>query len=389
MKILFLSSSMGMGGADSQLLAAAQEFQARGHEVQIVSLTTLGPMGLRARDLGIPTSPSRCARGIPDPRGLLRLARLVRAWRPDVLHSHMVHANLMARAVRLVAPVPVLVSTIHNIYEGGWLLMGAYRLTNGLVDHMTIISEAAAERFVREGIVPRHLLRVVANGVDSAALPAARRVSGPGAAGLGRRPGVRVARGGTVRDREGLPQHAARFRPRAASGIQRPCCCWRDGAPCRTRPRRWRASSISDSAVRFLGVRDDVPALSDAADGYVMSSAWEGLPMVLLEASASGLPVVTTNVGGNAEAVLDGETGFLVAPRDHQKLASAMMRVMELPAGERERLGARGRDHVGARYGLARVVEQWEEVYREASARKGITLPSPRPFAQVAGRTSL
>ena len=104
--------------------------------------------------------------GIPDPRGMVQLYRLIRAWRPDVVHSHMVHANLMARAVRLIAPIPVLVSTIHNIYEGGWLLMAAYRFTNGLVDHMTIISEAAAERFIRERIVPGRLLRVVPNGVN-------------------------------------------------------------------------------------------------------------------------------------------------------------------------------------------------------------------------------
>lgn len=388
MKILFLSSSMGMGGADSQLLAAAQEFLARGHEVQIVSLTTLGPMGLRARDLGIPTTSLEMPRGIPDPRGLLQLARLIRAWRPDVLHSHMVHANLMARAVRLVAPVPVLVSTIHNIYEGGWLLMGAYRLTNGLVDHMTIISEAAAERFVREGIVPPHLLRVVANGVDSALYrqPAGFRDRVRQDLGVGQAfAWLAVGRFEIAKDYPNMLRAFALVRQRHPETV----LLLAGRGALQDETEALARELHLDSAVRFLGVRDDVPALLNAADGYVMSSAWEGLPMVLLEASASGLPVVTTNVGGNAEAVLDGETGFLVAPRDHQKLASAMTRVMELPAGERERLGARGRDHVGARYGLARVVEQWEEVYREASARKGITLPSPRPFAQVAGRTSL
>jgi glycosyltransferase involved in cell wall biosynthesis len=388
MKILFLSSSMGMGGADSQLLAAAQEFLARGHEVQIVSLTTLGPMGLRARDLGIPTTSLEMPRGIPDPRGLLQLARLIRAWRPDVLHSHMVHANLMARAVRLVAPVPVLVSTIHNIYEGGWLLMGAYRLTNGLVDHMTIISEAAAERFVREGIVPPHLLRVVANGVDSTLYrqPAGSRDRVRQDLGVGQAfAWLAVGRFEIAKDYPNMLRAFALVRERHPETV----LLLAGRGALQDETEALARELHLDSAARFLGVRDDVPALLNAADGYVMSSAWEGLPMVLLEASASGLPVVTTNVGGNAEAVLDGETGFLVAPRDHQKLASAMMRVMELPAGERERLGACGRDHVGARYGLARVVEQWEEVYREASARKGITLPSPRPFAQVAGRTSL
>ena len=103
MRVMFLSTSMGMGGADKQLLSAAQLMHAQGHDVCIVSLTELGPMGLEARSQGIRTECLDMRRGVPDPRGLIRLVRLVRAWKPDVLHSHMVHANLMARAVRLFA----------------------------------------------------------------------------------------------------------------------------------------------------------------------------------------------------------------------------------------------------------------------------------------------
>ncbi|HYC31546.1 MAG TPA: glycosyltransferase, partial [Gemmatimonadales bacterium] len=132
MRILFLSTSMGMGGADRQILSAALEMRARGREVRIVSLTPLGQMGHEAARLGIPTESLEMRRGIPDPRGLARLVRLVGTWRPDVVHSHMVHANLMARALRLFVRIPVLVSTIHNIYEGGRARMMGYRLTNGL-----------------------------------------------------------------------------------------------------------------------------------------------------------------------------------------------------------------------------------------------------------------
>jgi glycosyltransferase involved in cell wall biosynthesis len=134
------------------------------------------------------------------------------------------------------------------------------------------------------------------------------------------------------------------------------------------------------SSVRFVGVRDDVPELMRAADGYVMSSAWEGMPIVLLEASAAGLPVVTTLVGGNHEVVLEEETGFLVPPRDSDALGLAMLRLMESPEARRRSMGERGREHVRLHYGLARVVDRWEELYREVWARKGIAVtatPSP------------
>jgi glycosyltransferase involved in cell wall biosynthesis len=378
--MLFLSTSMGMGGADSQLLAAAQELHARGHHVLIVSLTPLGPMGLRARSLGLRTESLEMPRGIPDPRGMVRLIRLVRAWRPDVLHSHMVHANLMARALRLLTPVPALVSTIHNIYEGGPLWMAAYRLTNGLVDHMTIISEAAADRFIRERIVPRELLSVVPNGVDPEPyrqVPSGVRDDVRQALGLGQRfAWLAVGRFEIAKDYPNMLRAFATVRERHPEAVL--LLVGRGALQAETEALA-RELKLGEE-VRFLGVRDDVPALVSAADGYVMSSAWEGMPMVLLEAAAGGLPIVTTRVGGNHEAVLDGESGFLAPPRDHQALASAMLRLMALTEAERRRMGERGREHVRTHHGLTRVVERWEELYREVLARKGILLqPSLSP----------
>jgi glycosyltransferase involved in cell wall biosynthesis len=374
-RVLFLSTSMGMGGADSQLMNAAQELQGRGHEVLIVSLTPLGPMGLQAQGRGIPTRSLEMSRGIPDPRGLLRLARWIREWRPDVVHSHMVHANLMARAVRLLAPVPVLVQTIHNIYEGGPFLMACYRLTNGLVDGMTIISEAAAERFIRERIVPRELLRVVANGVDPDLYrPAAAEARREVRESLGVGPAfcwLAVGRFEVAKD------YPTMLRAFAAVVDRRPdaVLLLAGRGSLQGETEALGRELKLESRVRFLGVRDDVPALVGAADGYLMSSAWEGLPMVLLEAASCGLPIVTTRVGGTGEAVVDGMTGFLAPPSDPGALAAAMLRLMDLPEPERRRMGERGREHIRQRYGLARVVEEWEEVYREASARRGVTSP--------------
>jgi len=314
---------------------------------------------------------------------------LIRAWRPDVVHSHMVHANLMARAVRLIAPIPVLVSTIHNIYEGGWLLMAAYRFTNGLVDHMTFISEAAAERFIRERIVPGRLLRVVPNGVN----PELYRETPAGARDRLRQAlGVAdafvwlaVGRFEVAKDYPNMLRAFAAVRENHPEAV----LLLAGQGSLRGETERLARELQLGTAVRFLGVRDDVPALLSAANGYVMSSAWEGLPMVLLEAATGGLPIVTTKVGGNAEAVLDGETGFLAPPEDHRALASGMLRLMALSETERQLMGARGRERIRARYGLARVVQQWEEVYGEVLTRKGITLSSSRSFPPVAEHPSL
>jgi glycosyltransferase involved in cell wall biosynthesis len=374
MRILLLSTSMGMGGADKQLLSAAQEMRSRGREVLIVSLTPLGPMGQEARSLGIPTESLEMRRGIPDPRGLVRLGRIVRTWRPDVLHSHMVHANLMARLIRMFVRIPAVVSTIHNIYEGGRLRMLAYRLTNGMVDHVTIVSEAAADRFVADGIVPRKLLTVVPNGVDPDLfrdVPATARESLRRSIGLQDEfAWLAVGRFEIAKDYPNMLRAFAQVRDRYPQAV---LLMVGRGSLQEETEAMVRDLNL-EGAARFLGVRQDVPELMGAADGYVMSSAWEGMPMVLLEAAAAGLPIVATMVGGNHEVVRDEESGFLVPPRDHDALALAMLRMMELPESRRRSMGQRGREHVRTHHGLTLLVERWEDLYRAVLARKGLAL---------------
>ncbi|MEA2725016.1 MAG: hypothetical protein QOH59_2787 [Gemmatimonadales bacterium] len=384
MKVLLLSTSMGMGGADKQILSAAGEMQARGHEVLIVSLTRLGPMGLEAQSAGIPTQSLEMRRGLPDPRGLARLVRIVRTWRPDVLHSHMLHANLMARVLRLLAPVPALVSTIHSINEGGRLQRASYRWTNRLADHMTIVSEAAADRFITRGVIPKELLSVVPNGVDTdhfRQVPAGARESIRRSLGLDHEfVWLAVGRFETAKDYPNMLRAFAKVREQRPGAVL--LLAGRGSLQADTETLA-RELKLGDG-VRFLGVRQDVSELMSAADGYVMSSAWEGMPIVLLEAAAAGLPIVATRVGGNPEVVVDDEGGFLVPPRDPEALGAAMLRLMALPDAERRSMGERGREHVEESYGLSRVVDRWLEVYRRVLERKGITVASRNSYRSAA-----
>jgi glycosyltransferase involved in cell wall biosynthesis len=376
MRVLFLSTTMGMGGADQLLLTVAGALRSRGHQVMIASLTPLGPMGLEARQLGIATESLKMRRGVPDPRGLVRLARLLRAWKPDVLHSHMVHANLMARVVRLIAPVPALVSTIHNIYDGGRLRMAAYRLSNRLVDQMTIISQTAADRFIAEGIIPKELLRVIPNSVDTDRfrnVPAGTRESVRESLGIqGQFAWLAVGRFEVAKDYPNMLHAFARVRERHPRALL--LLVGRGSLQAETEALT-RTLGVAGS-VRFLGVRRDVPEVMSAADGYVMSSAWEGMPIALLEAAAAGLPIVATRVGGNQEVVRHEDNGFLVPPRDATALGEAMLRLMDLSEAERRTLGDRGHEHVRTSYGLSQTVERWEELYRQVLSRNGLS-PSP------------
>jgi hypothetical protein len=149
MRIVTVLTSLGVGGAEKQALAVAERMAKRGHEVAVLSLmprvaeewpTQLPVVHLDFR--GMRRNPASAV------RGFTRGWRFLRDFRPDVVHSHGFHANLLARLLGRGAAGAAVISTVHNVYEGGRLRMIAYRLTDGLGDRTVAVSDAAAERFV-------------------------------------------------------------------------------------------------------------------------------------------------------------------------------------------------------------------------------------------------
>jgi glycosyltransferase involved in cell wall biosynthesis len=114
----------------------------------------------------------------------------------------------------------------------------------------------------------------------------------------------------------------------------------------------------------------DIPALLRTADVFVLSSRWEGLPLAIIEAMMSGLPVVGTRVGGVAEVMVDGETGLLVPPKDPEALASALNRLLE-DAGLRRQMGEAGRRRALDRFTEARMLAETTAVYSRSLEVRG------------------
>lgn len=122
---------------------------------------------------------------------------------------------------------------------------------------------------------------------------------------------------------------------------------------------------IEDQVV-FLGKRDDIPALLSEADIFVQTSVTEGLSMAILEAMASALPVVATNVGGNGEIIDHGSTGYLVEPGNPKSVAGALTELIQ-DKPLRERMGKNGREKVLKGFSLEHMTRKYEELYRSAS----------------------
>jgi glycosyltransferase involved in cell wall biosynthesis len=361
MRVVIMLISLGIGGAERQALSVAERLRERGHSVAVF---TLRPQLAEEWPTSLPVFRLEMRKGpFSFIAAMMRARRYLRDLAPDLIHSHGFHANLFARLLRIVLPKIAVVSTIHNIYEGGRARMLAYRLTDGLCAQVTAVSEAVAQHFVGRKAVSRCL--VVRNGVDAAAFTPdpARRASAREAmhAGEGF---IWLAAGRLVpaKDYPNLLRALAMLRA-THSSVQ----LWIAGegtVDAVAALEKLAAELGVDQCVHCLGLRRDLNALLDAADGFVLSSAWEGMPLVLAEAMAMEKAVVATDVGGVRELV--GETGALVPARDADALAKEMDAVMRAPEHVRRAQGEAARARILGHFSIDARTAEWEAVYRSA-----------------------
>ncbi|MGP8246991.1 MAG: glycosyltransferase [Bryobacteraceae bacterium] len=364
------------GGAETQVVDLARGFDRRGWDVHLVSMLAPAPPLPDLTGTRIRVTSLEMQRGVANPAALARFVALVRRERPDVVHSHMTHANLLVRAARPLTSVPVVVNTLHghkmySVNSGGSAFRElAHRLTDFLADATTAVSQAAADRYARVKAVSPDRLVMIPNGIPVRAYERDERARE-------RLRGLLEARENfiwlAVGRLEKVKDYATMLRAfaMAQQAERRQTLAIVGGGSQRGSLETLAAELGIARQVRFLGVREDVTALLQAADGFVLSSKFEGMPLVLLEAGASGLPIVATRVGGNAEVLPPEQRDRLVPAQNPRALAEAMLRILTMGEGERRATGWAARSFVLAHYRMESVLDRWEDLYARLLARKG------------------
>ncbi len=363
--VMLMTTSLGRGGAETQAALLAVALRQRGWTVHVVSLVEPGELQAELAAAGVEVHSLGMEPGRPDLRGAARLAAILRRVRPTVLHSHLFHANLMGRLARLAFPVPRVISTLHSMAESSRHSADVrwrdrlYRMTDSMADCTVAVCQAVAGRHAASGAVPRSKLRVVPNGVDTGRFrpDERRRALTRGEMGVSDE-FVWLAVGRLMWKKD----YPTMLR---AAALQKGLALWIAGTGPLEDELRALARELGVNA-RFLGAREDMPELMNAADALVLSSVVEGLPMVLLEATASGLPSVATAAGGSGEVLVGAQAEFLAPCGDVKALASSMARLAALPKGVRLDMGQAARAEVMERFDLRVVVSQWERLYSEA-----------------------
>ena len=361
MRILYVITGLGVGGAERVVVGLADRFAARGDEIAIAYLR--GPALMQPSDRRVRLYNLEITDVWSLMRGYFRLRRIVGVLQPDVVHSHLVHANILCRLLRLTTSISRLVTTAHNTNEESSLRMSTYRWTNRFADFTTNVSDEAVAAFEQARAVKPGQMVTIHNGVDTGVY---RRSPDAGEA---------VRRELQVPEDERLIVALGRLEPPkdypnllAALSILRAqgegtrwhCVIAGDGSLKNELIDQIARLGLADR-VSLLGVRRDVPALLSAADIFVLSSAWEGFPMVICEAMACGCVVVATDCGGVREAV--GGAGLLVQPQDSSALAMQLRGALEMTFDERAAMGEAARRRVSNLYSLDRAITRWAQIY--------------------------
>jgi glycosyltransferase involved in cell wall biosynthesis len=360
MRIVQVTETLEIGGAERVVVTLANALAARGHESSVVCLMSEGPL---ARDL-VDVRSSCIGKGAGnDPRAILRLAAAFRAARAEVVHSHDWGCYLDTMIAARLARVPVAVHTAH----GKYMAYSPGRLTAVKKSFRHLLERRAARRFgnvicvsdalrahVTEEIgIPPSTTRTIANGVAVPPL-APRPSAAPGVARLisvGRLAAVKNF-GMLIRAFAGL---AARW-PKLELSIVG------DGPERPGLETLAKQLGLADM-VKFLGFRSDVDALLAQSHVFVLTSLSEGIPMAILEAMKSGLPVVATRVGGVPATVEDGVTGTLVDSGDERALTRALAALIEHPASAAA-MGAAGHARARNEFSVEAMVAAYEATYR-------------------------
>jgi glycosyltransferase involved in cell wall biosynthesis len=357
MRVVQLVDSLDYGGAEQVAAGLAIGLQKRGHSVEIACLRGLGDQPVALPELqsaGVKVVPFHKPEGIHPPT-IRKLAAWLKSGQTEVLNSHNPLVHHYAVAAGKMAGVPAILNTLHGTatLELQKWAKALYWLSCLFSDRVVAVCPEVEQVFRGRFRLPHARYTTVDNGVDLSGFLAVRRGARPGPVTLG-----------TVGRLVPVKNHALLIEAFALARREHPDLRLQllGGGPLENDLRRLAdASGVSD-AVEFRGFSTDVPGFLAGLDVYVLSSRSEGLPMSLLEAIASGLTVVATEVGGVPGVVAKTGGGWLCSPSD----PAAMMRAMDaaIRCPDREARGERARHIAASWYSTSRMASDYENLYK-------------------------
>lgn len=361
LKTVFLLPVLDIGGAERVVLRTAAGLDRRRFDPTILAFCRgTGRLAAETQASGVPARFLR-ERNARSPLLVWQLFRWLRRHRADVLVSYMFHANITARVVGRLAGVRRIICSERVVGWESKARIAVNRATVRLADAVTTNSMAGVSFWAERLGLPPSRVRLIYNGVDT-------RLFQPRAVTLGEPVTIgTLARLHVANDHETLLAALARL-----ASMDLPtwrCLIAGEGNEAPRLQQVCREAGLSDR-VTFLGHRSTPAEFLRKLDIYVQPSLVAGMSNAVLEAMASGLPVVATNVGGTSEVVQNGATGLMVPPGDFEAMGKAIASLVAAP-DIRASLGRAARARVEERFSLDRMVSDTAALIEEVVTGEG------------------
>jgi glycosyltransferase involved in cell wall biosynthesis len=355
-RVAHVSLGLEMGGMEKLLVEFARHADRQRFQLHFFCLEGRGTLADEIEALGWPIDALEKPPGLR-PGLILTLARRFRRLGVHVVHTHNEPACLYGVPAARLARVPLVLNTRHG--QGSppdTRRARAFQWAARLAGRVVCVSKDAAALSVRSGL-SENRVATVWNGIDTEKFP----FRGP----CPRGPAVVVARLAEIKNIDAL----IRAVPLVVASVPHFTLRIVGDGPSRAALEALTAELGLQLHVAFTGEANNVPQQLGEASMFVLPSLSEGVSLSLLEAMATGLPVVATRVGGNVEVVVDGETGLLVPVKEPEKLAQAIIRLALAPELAR-RMGTAGRRRVETTFDVRWMVRAYEGLYQDGLSRK-------------------
>ena len=360
LKIVHLVTSLEVGGAQHNMLLGLPNLDRSRYKHILISIMDRMQMKQQFQEVGIEVHTLGLSKRT-DITAALRLRSLLKTIRPDILHTYLIHGNVLGRIVGRLAGVPMIIGSELTIGQAGRIGRLATKLTNPLTDAVEVNSETGGKSAFTDLGVPKSKIEVVLPGLDL-----------EGFGGTEQRSQVRSEIG--VEDDEHLVLYVGRLR--TVKGVEYGIRAFATALEKHDKMKlalagegdqRGNLESLCDDLgiqkhVKFLGPRKDLSDVLSASDSVIMPSINEGFPRVAIEAMASSKPVVATRVGGTPEAIINGQSGILVPSKNIKAMAEAIVNIAS-DSGLATRLGIAARKRVEQHYSASRYVSRLDEMY--------------------------
>lgn len=358
MNILYLITGLGLGGAEKVVTSLADKMHQQGHKVKIAYLKGSVSVFPQSPDIEL------IYLGLETPKNFFNATKkykeLIKNYQPDIIHSHMVHANIFARIIRFFVKIPVLISTAHNKNEGGKFRMFLYRITDKLATISTNVSQEAVDSFITQKATTQNRMITIYNGIDT------NIYSYDGVKRKEKRDEINIHNDtplilavGRLTEAKDYPNLLHAF-SKLNLDKQPKLVIIGDGQEKENLQHLANSLNISQNII-WLGIRHDVQEWMSACDLFVLSSAWEGFGLVVAEAMACERLVIGTDSGGVKEVI--NKYGLVIPPKNTSALTAGITQYLALSDDDKNILEKQARNHIVDTFSIEKISQEWLDIY--------------------------